>query len=65
MAKSDDEIPDFFCRQLCGPQAQTSAEESLLCSGHHRYRLFFNVGSLRPQGSHAFCRRLPPVMAQR
>ena len=34
----------FHGRQLRCPQAETSAEGNLFCSGRQRYRLFLNLG---------------------
>ena len=50
MAVGNDTIADFMVDKS-RPEVETSAEGNLICSGPHRFRLFFNFKVLGPQGS--------------
>ena len=59
MALRRRQVCRFHGRQLRGPEVETTAEEKKLALfWAHRYRLFFNSGVLRPQGSHVLPQRL-------
>ena len=58
MAVGDDKIADFTVDNYAAFKLKRSAEGNLLRSVPHRYRLFFNLGDFRPQGSHVLPQRL-------